>query len=144
MPVATESDGASPQPHQPDENDAGGSESHEKNTEADDMEDKENAGADDMEDKMATVTGRDTDSTMILMEPETRPTSQKQLVAEVQGIYASLFMVKSKCKEVDSDQHFVISVPIDITMFLRKIPHSKLIRLQQGNMRLYNMVRKWL
>ena len=140
MPVATESDGASPQPHQPDENNA--SESHKKNTEADDMEDKENAEADDMGDKMATV--RDTDSTMILIEPETLPISQKQLAAEVQGIYAGLFMVEYKCKEVDNDQHFVISVPIDITMFLEKIPYSKLIRLQQGNMLPYNTVREWL
>lgn len=35
---------------------------------------------------------------------ETRPISQKQLVAEVKGIYAGLVMVESKCIEVDSSQ----------------------------------------
>lgn len=37
-------------------------------------------------------------------QPETRPISQEQLVAEVKGIYAGLVMVESKCIEVDSSQ----------------------------------------
>ncbi|KAH8756015.1 hypothetical protein F5883DRAFT_429942 [Diaporthe sp. PMI_573] len=37
-------------------------------------------------------------------QPETRPISQEQLVAEVKGIYAGLVMVESKCIEVDSLQ----------------------------------------
>jgi hypothetical protein len=37
-------------------------------------------------------------------QPETRPISQEQLVAEVKGIYAGLVMVESKCIEVDNSQ----------------------------------------
>jgi hypothetical protein len=38
------------------------------------------------------------------MQPETRPISQEQLVAEVKGIYAGLVMVEAKCIEVDNKQ----------------------------------------
>lgn len=44
------------------------------------------------------------DSTDIVKQPETRPISQEQLVAEVKGIYAGLVMVESKCIEVDNNQ----------------------------------------
>jgi hypothetical protein len=37
-------------------------------------------------------------------QPETRPISQEQLVAEVKGIYASLVLVETKCIEVDNKQ----------------------------------------
>lgn len=37
-------------------------------------------------------------------QPETRPISQEQLVAEVKGIYAGLLMAESKCIDVDSSQ----------------------------------------
>lgn len=37
-------------------------------------------------------------------QPDTRPISQEQLVAEVKGIYAGLFMVENKCIEVDTAQ----------------------------------------
>ena len=40
----------------------------------------------------------------IVREPETRPISQEQLVAEVKGIYAGLVMVEAKCIEVDNKQ----------------------------------------
>ncbi|KAH6614567.1 hypothetical protein B0J18DRAFT_302997 [Chaetomium sp. MPI-SDFR-AT-0129] len=40
----------------------------------------------------------------ILKQPETRPISQEQLVAEVKGIYAGLVMVENKCIEVDTNQ----------------------------------------
>ncbi|TQN64497.1 Telomerase-binding protein EST1A, partial [Colletotrichum shisoi] len=40
----------------------------------------------------------------MIKEPETRPISQEQLVAEVKGIYAGLVMVESKCIEVDNSQ----------------------------------------
>jgi hypothetical protein len=40
----------------------------------------------------------------LLKEPETRPISHEQLVAEVKGIYAGLMMVESKCIEVDNAQ----------------------------------------
>ncbi|KAL2181085.1 uncharacterized protein P884DRAFT_192070 [Thermothelomyces heterothallicus CBS 202.75] len=46
----------------------------------------------------------DDDSAEIIKQPETRPISQEQLVAEVKGIYAGLVMVESKCIEVDSNQ----------------------------------------
>lgn len=38
----------------------------------------------------------------IILQPETRPISQEQLVAEVKGIYAGLVMVEAKCIEVDN------------------------------------------
>ncbi|KAH6605269.1 telomerase-binding est1a [Trichoderma cornu-damae] len=41
---------------------------------------------------------------LLIREPETRPISQEQLVAEVKGIYAGLVMVESKCIEVDNAQ----------------------------------------
>lgn len=40
----------------------------------------------------------------IILQPETRPISQEQLVAEVKGIYAGLVMVEAKCIEVDNEQ----------------------------------------
>jgi hypothetical protein len=40
----------------------------------------------------------------MVMQPETRPISQEQLVAEVKGIYAGLVMVEAKCIEVDNKQ----------------------------------------
>ncbi|KAL6866793.1 hypothetical protein J3F83DRAFT_761745 [Trichoderma novae-zelandiae] len=42
--------------------------------------------------------------THMIRQPETRPISQEQLVAEVKGIYAGLVMVESKCIEVDNAQ----------------------------------------
>ncbi|QSZ37290.1 hypothetical protein DSL72_009384 [Monilinia vaccinii-corymbosi] len=40
----------------------------------------------------------------IILQPETRPISQEQLVAEVKGIYAGLVMVEAKCIEVYNKQ----------------------------------------
>lgn len=42
--------------------------------------------------------------TSMLRQPETRPISHDQLVAEVKGIYAGLVMVEAKCIEVDKRQ----------------------------------------
>ncbi|KAJ4241531.1 hypothetical protein NW757_012230 [Fusarium falciforme] len=44
------------------------------------------------------------DPTTMILQPETRPISQDQLVAEVKGIYAGLVMVETKCIEVDNAQ----------------------------------------
>jgi len=44
----------------------------------------------------------------IILQPETRPISQEQLVAEVKGIYAGLVMVEAKCIEVDNKQATVV------------------------------------
>ncbi|CCX15608.1 Similar to Uncharacterized protein YKR096W; acc. no. P36168 [Pyronema omphalodes CBS 100304] len=41
----------------------------------------------------------------IVLQPETRPISSDQLIAEVKGIYAGLIMVEAKCCEVDAKQH---------------------------------------
>ncbi|RYP65484.1 hypothetical protein DL769_006307 [Monosporascus sp. CRB-8-3] len=46
----------------------------------------------------------DSETTKLIKQPETRPISQDQLVAEVKGIYAGLVMVKSKCIEADNAQ----------------------------------------
>lgn len=40
------------------------------------------------------------DKESMLLQPETRPISQEQLVNEVKGIYAGLVMVEKKCVEV--------------------------------------------
>ncbi|GAW18793.1 hypothetical protein ANO14919_082750 [Xylariales sp. No.14919] len=48
--------------------------------------------------------GESTESCRLIKQPETRPISQEQLVAEVKGIYAGLVMVESKCIEVDNAQ----------------------------------------
>ncbi|PHH90621.1 hypothetical protein CDD83_3138 [Cordyceps sp. RAO-2017] len=40
----------------------------------------------------------------MIRQPETKPISQEQLVAEVKGIYAGLVMIESKCIEYDSTQ----------------------------------------
>ncbi|KAB5514953.1 hypothetical protein GE09DRAFT_1161685 [Coniochaeta sp. 2T2.1] len=48
--------------------------------------------------------GEDTTS-LIIKQPETKPISQEQLVAEVKGIYAGLIMVETKCIEVDNAQN---------------------------------------
>ncbi|KAK3693628.1 hypothetical protein B0T22DRAFT_45602 [Podospora appendiculata] len=45
------------------------------------------------------------DAIELIKQPETRPISQEQLVAEVKGIYAGLVMVESKCIEVDNAQN---------------------------------------
>lgn len=38
----------------------------------------------------------------IILQPETKPVSQEQLVAEVKGIYASLVMVEARCIKVQA------------------------------------------
>ncbi|WAO97402.1 EST1-DNA-bind domain-containing protein [Fusarium falciforme] len=43
-------------------------------------------------------------SLSLMHQPDTRPISQDQLVAEVKGIYAGLVMVETKCIEVDNAQ----------------------------------------
>ncbi|KAJ6436628.1 telomerase-binding protein EST1A [Purpureocillium lavendulum] len=42
--------------------------------------------------------------TEMIRQPETRPISPEQLVAEVKGVYAGLVMIESKCIEYDSSQ----------------------------------------
>lgn len=41
-------------------------------------------------------------ATNMIKQPEARPISQEQLVAEVKGIYAGLAMVEARCIEIDS------------------------------------------
>ena len=43
----------------------------------------------------------------ILLQPETRPITQEQLVNEVKGIYAGLVMVEKKCVEIDQQQGMI-------------------------------------
>ncbi|KAI0968873.1 hypothetical protein F4678DRAFT_189625 [Xylaria arbuscula] len=52
----------------------------------------------------AEVIEEDGEVLRLIKQPETRPISQEQLVAEVKGIYAGLMMVESKCIEVDNAQ----------------------------------------
>ena len=44
---------------------------------------------------------RGSEDSFMLLQPETRPISQEQLVNEVKGIYAGLVMVEKKCVEID-------------------------------------------
>ncbi|KAL2016670.1 hypothetical protein VTK56DRAFT_3214 [Thermocarpiscus australiensis] len=53
------------------------------------------------------------DTSVMIKQPDTRPISQEQLVAEVKGIYAGLVMVESKCIEVDNAQ--LASLKVDPT-----------------------------
>ena len=46
-------------------------------------------------------------STELIRQPETRPISQEQLIAEVKEIYAGLVMVENKCIEVENAQRSV-------------------------------------
>ena len=46
----------------------------------------------------------DYDTTFMLLQPETKPITQEQLVNEVKGIYAGLVMVEKKCVEVCGDR----------------------------------------
>jgi hypothetical protein len=48
-------------------------------------------------------TATERDFTMLL-QPETRPITQEQLINEVKGIYAGLVMVEKKCVEIDQQQ----------------------------------------
>lgn len=52
------------------------------------------------------------DTSKLLMQPETRPISQEQLVTEVKGIYAGLVMVEAKCIEVDNAQSSQNDAPL--------------------------------
>ncbi|KAK0639170.1 hypothetical protein B0T16DRAFT_449948 [Cercophora newfieldiana] len=52
-----------------------------------------------------SVKGPEDKSTELIKQPETRPISQEQLVAEVKGIYAGLVMMENKCVEVDTAQN---------------------------------------
>ncbi|KAI0522182.1 hypothetical protein F5B22DRAFT_643204 [Xylaria bambusicola] len=54
--------------------------------------------------KSADAYEEDSEALRLIKQPETRPISQEQLVAEVKGIYAGLMMVESKCIEVDNAQ----------------------------------------
>ena len=53
----------------------------------------------------AAITRWEEEEWGIVKQPETRPISQEQLVAEVKGIYAGLVLVESKCIEVDNAQN---------------------------------------
>ncbi|KAI1316580.1 hypothetical protein F5Y16DRAFT_420363 [Xylariaceae sp. FL0255] len=54
--------------------------------------------------KKTDFADENSDALRLIKQPETRPISQEQLVAEVKGIYAGLVMVESKCIEVDNAQ----------------------------------------
>ncbi|KAF5973452.1 Telomerase-binding EST1A [Fusarium coicis] len=156
VPVVTEPNGASSQSPPPDGNDVGSMENH------------ENIKADDTEDDAATVTGCEQDSSNAVAkevqtvkannqdppldsepvpelkkQPDTRPISQEQLVAEVKGIYAGLVMVESKCIEVDANQMPPTDGPLDITRYLLMIPESKLVLLQSSETRPHFTVQTW-
>lgn len=151
-------DSASLQSPRLDENKAGGTESHEENTKADDAEDE-----------TATVTGNDVvkadndlppnppqrlgkhdthqvvfSTLEMIKEPLTRPITQKQLTAEVAGIYAGLVMVESKSIEYDIALLPDEGISLDVIRILEMIPDLLLRRLQDGEMLPHETVRTWL
>ncbi|ENH75333.1 hypothetical protein FOC1_g10000814 [Fusarium oxysporum f. sp. cubense race 1] len=107
--AVTELDGASSQSPRPDKGDAVDIESH------------ENTKVNDSDDDTATI-----------KQPETRPITHDQLVAEVKGIYAGLGMVEKKCIEVDDGQMPWTDGPPDIPSYLLTIPEAMLILLKMG------------
>jgi hypothetical protein len=64
----------------------------------------------------------DTESPMLL-QPETRPISQEQLVNEVKGIYAGLVMVEKKCVEVNLPPALVLCTAY--RYFLRRLTNNR-------------------
>ncbi len=62
-----------------------------------------------VEDSLETNEANEEISSPFFKQPETRPISQDQLVAEVKGIYAGLVMVESKCIEVCRCDSFIAS-----------------------------------
>jgi hypothetical protein len=54
--------------------------------------------------RLPTQSNQTNNNYEIVLQPETRPISQEQLVAEVKGIYAGLVMVEAMCIEVDNKQ----------------------------------------
>lgn len=56
----------------------------------------------------------------IILQPETKPISQEQLIAEVKGIHAGLVMVEAKCVEVNNRQ----AAPED-TSTLSRLNHEQ-------------------
>lgn len=51
-----------------------------------------------------SVSDEEDETPRMVGQPETRPISPEQLIAEVKGIYAGLVMVEAKCCEVDAKQ----------------------------------------
>jgi hypothetical protein len=47
----------------------------------------------------------------LLLQPDTRPISQEQLVNEVKDIYAGLVMVEKRCVEIDNQQATSVPLP---------------------------------
>ena len=114
-----EPDSALSQSSKSDENIAVVTKSQEKGRKEDDAKDeiatvtgRENDTDNDVAKEAQTVKANNEDPSLITRkpEPETRPISQQQLVAEVKGIYAGLVMVEAKCIrsgcEADVSGHF--------------------------------------
>jgi hypothetical protein len=69
------------------------------------------------------------ETAILIKQPETRPISQEQLVAEVRGIYAGLVMIESKCIEVDNALSSIYLRKSIIDYKLYKTPFSSASRL---------------
>ncbi|KAK7575153.1 hypothetical protein V3481_017118 [Fusarium oxysporum f. sp. vasinfectum] len=146
-------DGASSQSPRPDKGDAVGIESHE-NTKVDHSDDdiaavtgerQDPANAVDTEVEVVKADNRDAlhDPEKITRQHETRPITNDQLVAEVNGIYAALATVEKKCIKVDHSQMPWTDGPPNIPSCLLTIPEAMLKLLQEGNMKPAQTVRLW-
>jgi hypothetical protein len=67
----------------------------------------------------------------LILQPETRPISQEQLVAEVKGIYAGLMMVEAKCIEVDNKQAALTQADLGVHPKLNNEQWQALIALHR-------------
>ena len=147
-----EPDSALSQSSKSDENIAVVTKSQEKGRKEDDAKDeiatvtgRENDTDNDVAKEAQTVKANNEDPSLITRkpEPETRPISQQQLVAEVKGIYAGLVMVEAKCIEVDAKQ-MSQGISPETMMFLEKIPYKMIELLQYGKMEPEKSIRIWL
>ena len=67
----------------------------------------------------------------IILQPETRPISHEQLVAEVRGIYAGLVMVEAKCIDVDNKQAGLASLDLGVQLWLNNEQWQALIAVHR-------------
>lgn len=151
VPVMAELDSAPSQSDRSDENDAIVIEGHEI-TEACNTEDEiasttsprqDSANAVETEARSFKPHNQPLNPELMIKQPDTRPISAEQLVAEVKGIYAGLVMIEGKCIEVDDAQMPPTNGLLDVTRYLLMIPDAKLRLLQEGGMNPDNAVRAW-
>lgn len=148
-----EVDGGSSQSFKPDRKDSGGIGSY-GNTEVDSTEDDtasvvtRKPESTDVAAESHTVEVDDQGLPLesqpaVIREPETRPSSNAQLVDEAKRIYARLVKLETESIQMDANHMPPTDGPLDIVKYLLMIPEAKLILLQQSGTRPDDTVRTW-